>query len=127
MQVLVTGFIDNLSFNKDENDLTKIDISGLHYSQAYSFPSEAAPHLLVIAHRSSKFEDDATLVVEFIDSEENVLARNVQPFPIDKGLLGYRLVKANFEVTREQLITTKISIPQAKIELEIPLNIKEGK
>lgn len=132
MEILLAGFIDNLSFDKvshndgnnNDFDITKIDVTGLHYTQAYSLPSEANPHLLVLATQLEVEDANSTLIVEFIDENGNVLARNVQPFPVESKKFGYRLVMGKFEVESEQNITTKITIPEYKKELKIPLIIK---
>lgn len=151
MEILLAGFIDNLSFDKvsvdgiDETqfDITKIDITGLHYTQAYSLPSEANPHLLVLATQPEEQDSNATLIVEFIaknsstepetstddnsaatENSEKIVARNVQPFPVEAKKFGYRLVMGKFEVEEEQTYTTRITIPEYNKKLEIPLIIK---
>jgi hypothetical protein len=125
MEILLAGFIDNVSFSQDEFDVTKIDVTGLHYTKAYELPSTADPHLLVLAQQDKDSSAPETLVVEFEDADGNILARNVQPFPIESQKFGYRLVKGNFEVTKAQIIKTNISIPESDKTLTVPLIIKE--
>lgn len=114
-------YVENVNFRKNEQDLTRIDIDGAFFSFApESYPTSFQPHLvLLISAIDSKIPAD-TLIVEFYNGDEMV-ARNVQPCPVEPGKFGYRLVKPEIEFKEPGTIIAKCTLTDSNETIEIPL------
>ncbi len=114
-------YIDNVNFRKDESGSTKIDIDGAFFSfKPQSYPILFNPHLVLLINAVDSEISNDTLVVEFKKGEE-VVARNVQPCPIEIGKFGYRLVKPEIEFTEPGTITAFCTLTQSNETIEVPL------
>lgn len=121
MKFVAGLFVENINFRKNEQDSTRIDIDGAFFSFApESYPIHFQPHLvLLISAIGSSIAQD-TLVVEFFRDEE-VIARNVQPCPVEPGKFGYRLVKPEIEFSEPGTVIAKCTLTESNEIIEIPL------
>ena len=114
-------YVENINFRKNEQELTRIDIDGAFFSFApESYPTLFQPHLVLLISNIDSTTTSDTLVVEFLKNDE-VVARNVQPCPVEPGKFGYRLVKPEIEFTEPGTITAKCTLTDSNETIEIPL------
>lgn len=114
-------FVDNINFRKDDAGSTKIDIDGAFFSFAPdSYPITFTPHLVVLISGVGSTISDDTLVVEFLRDNE-VIARNVQPCPVEIGKFGYRLVRPEIEFENPSTVIAKCTLTDSNEIIEIPL------
>ena len=80
---------------------TRIDITGIHFSQAATAPVPVTvePHLIVLVHCPADESGNGALEVTYHGGDEQI-ARNVQPLQVEPGKFNYRLVRA--ELTFEE-------------------------
>ena len=57
-------------------------------------PVELTPHLVILVSCQADEPGNAALVVTFFDEAGSEVARNAQPFQVEPGKFGYRLVRA---------------------------------
>ncbi len=105
MQILAALFIDDIQFRQAPGPATRIDLNGVQFSFAAEapLPVSLTPHLVVLVRCPAEEPGMATLVVEFFDEEGKEVARSAQPFQVEPGKFGYRLVRA--ELTFESYST----------------------
>lgn len=101
MDILSALFVDNIDFRQVEGPSTRIDLSGVQFSMAAPgpLPVTITPHLVVLVRCRDDEEGTAVLEVVFKDDNGEQVARNVQPFVVEPGKFGYRLVRG--ELTYE--------------------------
>ena len=101
MQIIGAFFIENLDLRQVPGPSTRIDITGVHFSQAAAAPVPVTlePHLLVLVHCAEGESGTAALEVTYHRGDEQI-ARNVQPLQVEPGKFNYRLVRA--ELTFEE-------------------------
>lgn len=121
MKFVAGLYVENINFRKNESDSTRIDIDGAYFSfTPASYPTTHTPHLvLLISAVGSEIPND-TLIVEFFNGDQ-MIARNVQPCPIEPGKFGYRLVRPELEFTEPMTIIAKCTLTDSQEIIEIPL------
>lgn len=121
MKFIAGLFVENINFRKNEQDSTRIDIEGAFFSFAPpSYPTTFQPHLVLLISAVASDRAADTLVVEFLKGEE-VLARNVQPCPVEPGKFGYRLVKPEIEFTEPTTVIARCTLTESHETIDIPL------
>ena len=96
MQILAALFIETIEFRQVEGPATRIDLGGVQFSFASPdpLPVSLTPHLVVLVSCAADEPGNAALVVTFHDEAENEIARSAQPFQVEPGKFGYRLVRS---------------------------------
>ena len=96
MQIIAALFIDTIEFRQVEGPATRIDLGGVQFSFAAPSPLPVVltPHLVVLVSCGPDEPGTAALVVEFYDESGAEVARSAQPFQVEPGKFGYRLVRA---------------------------------
>ena len=96
MQILAALFIDTIEFRQAEGPSTRIDLGGVQFSFAAPgpLPVVLTPHLVVLVSCGPDEPGNAALVATFYDEAGNEVARSAQPFQVEPGKFGYRLVRA---------------------------------
>lgn len=96
MQILAALFIDTIDFRQADGPSTRIDLGGVQFSFASPdpLPVVLTPHLVILVSCAADEPGNAALVVTFYDEAGNEVARNAQPFQVEPGKFGYRLVRA---------------------------------
>jgi hypothetical protein len=115
-------FVENINFRKDEKDSTRIDIDGAFFSfTPDAFPTTFTPHLVLLISAVDSTLAQDTLVAEFVRDNE-VIARNVQPCPVEPGKFGYRLVRPEIQFDEPGTIIARCTLTESKETIEIPLS-----
>jgi hypothetical protein len=121
MKFVAGLYVDNIDFRTVEGPSTKIDISGAFFSfKPNSYPEIITPHLVLLISAVNSSVSNDTLVCEFRKGEE-IVARNVQPCPIEIGKFGYRLVRPELEFDKPETIIVTCTLTESKTSIEIPL------
>lgn len=121
MKFVAGLYVENINFRKNESDLTRIDIDGAFFSfSPESYPTSFQPHLVLLISAVDSTNPADTLIVEFF-SGDKMVARNVQPCPVEPGKFGYRLVKPEIEFTEPSTIIAKCTLTDSNETIEIPL------
>ncbi|MBA2609109.1 MAG: hypothetical protein H0U92_09235 [Actinobacteria bacterium] len=96
MQILAALFIDTIDFRQAEGPSTRIDLGGVQFSFASAdpLPVSLTPHLVILVSCGNDEPGNAALVVTFFDEAGTEVARSAQPFQVEPGKFGYRLVRA---------------------------------
>ena len=99
MEILAALFFEGLELRPASGGVTKIDLTGIHFSMAAPtpVPITVAPHLMVLVHCPEGASPTAALEVIFTKDGERV-ARNAQSLQVEPGRFGYRLVRAEVEI-----------------------------
>ena len=105
MQIVAALFVDNFAMRQVEGPSTRIDLTGVFFSQVspQPVPFTLSPHLVVLIHCPEGEPGDGVLQVVFqrpnVDPEKDPpLARNVSPFRVEPGKFTYRLVRAELPI-----------------------------
>lgn len=96
MQILAALFIDTIDFRQVEGPSTRIDLGGVQFSFAAPgpLPVTLTPHLVVLVSCAPDEPGSAALVATFFNEAGEEIARSAQPFQVEPGKFGYRLVRA---------------------------------
>lgn len=121
MKFVAGLYVDNINFGKDDTGSTKIDIAGAFFSFCpENYPITFTPHLVLLISGVGSSTANDTLIVEFLKGDE-VIARNVQPCPVEIGKFGYRLVRPEIEFTEPSTVIARCTLTESNEILEIPL------
>jgi hypothetical protein len=97
MEIVAALFADDLDVRQVEGPSTRLDLSGIKFSQAVeSFPAMVEPHLFVIVRCAAHDDGEGVLEVRFLRDGEQV-ARNAQMLQVEPSKFAYRLVRAELE------------------------------
>jgi hypothetical protein len=101
MDILSALFVEDLNFRQVEGPATRIDLTGAMFSMAAPKepPLTIEPHLVILVRCRDDEPGNAVLETVFKNEAGEQVARNVQPFQVEPGKFGYRLVKG--ELTYE--------------------------
>ena len=101
MDIVAALFTEGIDFRQVPGPATRIDLTGVMFSMAAPSPVPVtiAPHLVVLVRCPPGDSGQAILEVVFRDAAGEQVARNVQPFAVEPGKFGYRLVRG--ELTYE--------------------------
>ena len=105
MQIVAALFTESIDFRQVPGPSTRIDLSGVMFSLPAPQPPPVTltPHLVVLVRCPPDDSGSAILEVVFRDAAGEQVARNVQPFTVEPGKFGYRLVRG--ELTYESYST----------------------
>jgi hypothetical protein len=106
MDILAALFFEGLELRPTSGGVTKIDLTGIHFSMAAPtpVPITVAPHLMVLVK----------------DGERG--ARNAQSLQVEPGRFGYRLVRAEVEIEDYGTIEAHCRIDQGPVTV-VPFTI----
>lgn len=96
VDILSALFVENLSFRQAPGPATRIDLSGVMFSiaaESSDLPVTIEPHLVILVRCHANESGSAVLESVFRNKDGEQVARNVQPFQVEPGKFGYRLVK----------------------------------
>lgn len=101
MDIVAALFTEGIDFRQVPGPSTRIDLTGVMFSLAAPQPPPVTigPHLVVLVRCPPGDSGQAILEVVFRDGSGEQVARNVQPFSVEPGKFGYRLVRG--ELTYE--------------------------
>ena len=109
MTIVAALFIENIELRPAPGPSTRIDLTGVHFSQAAPGPAPVTvePHLAVLVHCPPDAAGTGALETVYRRGGEQV-ARNVQPLEVEPGKFAYRLVRA--ELTFEEYGTVDADV-----------------
>ncbi len=104
MQIVSALFVENFEMRQAAGPSTRIDMTGVMFSQASPgpVPLTLSPHLVALIFCPDDESGSAVFEVVFrrgLDEESEQVARNVSPFTVEPGKFTYRLVKADLDFT----------------------------
>jgi hypothetical protein len=102
MQIIAALFIDDIELRQVPGPSTRIDLRGIQFSAPAPAPVPVtiAPHLVVLVHCPPDHAGTAALEVVYRrpgSTDDEPVARNVQPLEVEPGRFNYRLVRAELE------------------------------
>ena len=104
MQIVSALFVENFEMRQAPGPSTRIDLTGVMFSQAAPepVPVTITPHLIGLIFCPEGEEGSGVFEVVFrrgIDEASEQIARNVSPFTVEPGKFTYRLVRGELEFT----------------------------
>jgi hypothetical protein len=104
MQIVSALFVENFEMRQAPGPSTRIDLSGVMFSQAAPepVPVTITPHLIALIFCPEDEPGSGIFEVVFrrgIDADSEQVARNVSPFTVEPGKFTYRLVRGELEFT----------------------------
>jgi len=107
MHIVAALFVDNFAMRQVEGPSTRIDLTGVFFSQVapQPVPCTMSPHLVVLIYCPASESGDGILQVVFqpvgvAPDATPPMAQNVSPFRVEPGKFTYRLVRAELAVER---------------------------
>ncbi len=102
MQIVAAVFVENFEMREAPGPSTRIDMTGIMFSQAATqpVPLTLSPHLVALIFCPEGQSGSGVFEVVFrrgIDEVSEQVARNVSPFTVEPGKFTYRLVKGELE------------------------------
>jgi len=100
MEIVAALFVENISM-RQEGPSTRIDLAGIMFSLPAPSPPPVTitPHLVVLVRCPPDDSGQATLETVFKGPDGSEVARSAQPFEVEPGKFGQRLVRG--ELTYE--------------------------
>ena len=124
MEIVAALFVENINFRQVEGPSTRIDITGAFFSQKVdAFPTTFAPHLVVLVRSPSDSTGTATLETVFVQDDGTELGRNVQPFDVEPGKFGYRLVRGELEIAAPCTVEARCRLIESESSVTVPLTL----
>jgi hypothetical protein len=124
VDIISALFVENLQFRQVPGPATRIDLTGVMFSLAA--PSEppvtVEPHLVVLVRCRAEESGNAVLETVFRDERGEQVARNVQPFQVEPGKFGYRLVKGELTFNGYETIEAHCRLDQGPWHV-VPLTL----
>lgn len=124
MEIVAALFVENINFRQVEGPSTRIDITGAFFSQKVdAFPATVAPHLVVLVRSPRDSDGRATLETLFVGEDGAELGRNVQPFDVEPGKFGYRLVRGELEIAAPGTVEARCRLIESGSAVTVPLTV----
>lgn len=117
MQIVSALFVENFEMRQAPGPSTRIDLSGVMFSQAAPepVPVTITPHLIALIFCPDDEEGSGVFEVVFrrgVDADSEQVARNVSPFTVDPGKFTYRLVRGELEFAEYGQVVAHCRIDQ---------------
>lgn len=102
MQIVSALFVENFELREAPGPSTRIDMTGVMFSQAAPSPAPVTiePHLIGLIFCAPGDAGNGVFEVIFrrgVEEDSEQIARNVSPFQVEPGKFTYRLVKGELE------------------------------
>ena len=102
MQIVSAVFVENFEMREAPGPSTRIDMTGIMFSQAapQPVPLTLSPHLVALIFCPEGQSGSGVFEVVFrrgITEDSEQVARNVSPFTVEPGKFTYRLVKGELD------------------------------
>ena len=124
MDIVAALFVENINFRQVPGPSTRIDLTGVQFSLAAPSPPPVtvAPHLVVLVRCPADETGNGVLEVVFRDPAGTEVARSVQPFQVEPGKFGYRLVRGELAFQDYDTIEAHCRIDQGPVTV-VPLTL----
>ena len=102
MQIVSALFVENFEMRQAPGPSTRIDMTGVMFSQAAPSPVPVTitPHLVALIYCAEDGSGSGVFEVVFrrgTSEDDEQVARNVSPFTVEPGKFTYRLVRGELE------------------------------
>ncbi len=102
MQIISAVFVENFEMRQAPGPSTRIDMTGIMFSQAapQPVPLTLSPHLVALIFCPEGQSGSGVFEVVFrrgLTEDTEQVARNVSPFTVEPGKFTYRLVKGELD------------------------------
>ena len=123
MEIVAALFVEGIEFRQVEGPSTRIDITGAFFSTAVeSYPASLTPHLVVLVRSPANTDGNGTLETVFVrESSGEEIGRNKQPFFVEPGKFGYRLVRGELEFPEPGTVEARCTILESGSAITVPL------
>jgi len=122
MEIVAALFVEGIEFRQVEGPSTRIDITGVFFSTAVdSYPTTLQPHLVVLVRAPVGTDGNGTLDTVFVREDGEEVGRNRQPFFVEPGKFGYRLVRGELEFAEPGTIEARCTIIESGSSVTVPL------
>lgn len=123
MELVAALFVDQIDFRQIDGGSTRIDLTGVFFSQPVSsFPVTLTPHLVALVRAPADDTGEATFVSEFFRGDEQV-ARIVQPVQVEPGKFGYRLVRPELSFDEPGTVEARCLLVEGGSTITVPLTV----
>lgn len=123
MQIVAALYVESFDFRQVPGPSTRIDITGVYFSlPAPQFPATLEPHLLVLVRCPPGERGEGALEVVFRRDGDEV-ARNRQPFVVEPGKFGYRLVRSELEFAEPGTVEAHCTLEGGDETVVVPLTV----
>lgn len=116
MDIVAAVFIENIELRQVAGPSTRIDLTGVHFSQAapQPVPVTVEPHLVVLV-RCPLDEAGSGALETVYERDGEQVARNVQPLQVEPGKFAYRLVRAELAFEDYGTVEAKVRIDMGPV------------
>ena len=123
MEIVAALFVEGIEFRQVEGPSTRIDITGAFFSTAVEqYPASLTPHLVVLVRSPTDTDGNGTLETVFVrESSGEEIGRNKQPFFVEPGKFGYRLVRGELEFPEPGTVEARCTILESGSAVTVPL------
>jgi hypothetical protein len=122
MDIVAALFVEGIDFRQAEGPSTRIDMTGVFFSTAVdSYPASLQPHLVVLVRSPGGSDGNGTLETVFVRESGEEVGRNRQPFFVEPGKFGYRLVRGELEFDEPGTIEARCTILESGSAVTVPL------
>ncbi len=122
MEIVAALFVESIDFRQVAGPATRIDITGAFFSTAVdAYPAQLQPHLVVLVRSPAGSDGNGTLDTVFVREDGEEVGRNRQPFFVEPGKFGYRLVKGELDFPEPGTIEARCSILESGSAVTVPL------
>jgi hypothetical protein len=122
MEIVAALFVEAIEFRQVEGPSTRIDITGVFFSTAVdSYPASLQPHLVVLVRAPAGGDGNGTLETVFVRETGEEVGRNRQPFFVEPGKFGYRLVRGELDYPEPGTVEARCTILESGSSVTVPL------
>jgi hypothetical protein len=122
MEIVAALFVESIEFRQVEGPSTRIDITGVFFSTVVdSYPATLQPHLVVLVRSPEGTDGNGTLETVFVRDDGEEVGRNRQPFFVEPGKFGYRLVRGELEFAEPGTVEARCTIIESGSAVTVPL------
>ena len=123
MEIVAALFVEGIEFRQVEGPSTRIDITGAFFSTAVEqYPASLTPHLVVLVRSPENTDGNGTLETVFVrETSGEEIGRNKQPFFVEPGKFGYRLVRGELEFPEPGTVEARCTILESGSAVTVPL------
>jgi len=122
MEIVAALFVEGIDFRQVEGPSTRIDITGVFFStRVDSYPASLTPHLVVLVRSPPDSDGSGTLETVFVRESGEEVGRNRQPFVVEPGKFGYRLVRGELDFAEPGTIEARCTILESGSAVTVPL------
>jgi hypothetical protein len=123
MEIVAALFVEGIEFRQVEGPSTRIDMTGAFFSTAVdAYPATVTPHLVVLVRSPPLADGNGTLETVFVrETTGEEIGRNKQPFFVEPGKFGYRLVRGELEFPEPGTVEARCTILESGSAVTVPL------